>query len=320
MKKRKMLLSSLLIGIVVGSGVLGQESSSPPYDQKIDVVYGEVHGTGLLMDIFTPKGKANGLAIIDVVSGAWHSDRGKIRDHTTAQFYSIFCGRGYTVFAVRPGSRTRYTGLEMASHVKMGIRYAKLHAAEYKIDPDRLGISGASAGGHLATLVAVTPEDGNPDASAPLMRLSTRVKAAAVFFPPTDFLDWNGKSANYGMLGDLLFLGGTKGHSEDELKERAEQISPARQVKAPPVPFLLIHGDADPLVPLQQSRKMVEVLKAAGGSAELIVKKGGGHPWMTIHEEVKVMADWFDRHLPEAVAGQTAPQNPVTSGEAGGSK
>ena len=82
----------------------------------------------------------------------------------------------------------------------------------------------------------------------------------------------------------------------------------------------MIHGDADPLVPLQQSQKMVEVLKAAGGSAELIVKKGGGHPWMTIPEEVKVMADWFDRHLPEAVAVQPAEQKPTSSGETGGSK
>ena len=195
----KIVSGALFITLAVAARALAEESSSPPYEQKIDVVYGEVHGTGLLMDIFTPKGKANGLAIIDVVSGAWHSDRGKIRDHTAAQLYSILCGRGYTVFAVRPGSRTRYTGAEMASHVKTGIRYAKLHAAEYKIDPDRLGISGASAGGHLATLVAVTPEDGNPDAGSPVQRLSTRVKAAAVFFPPTDFLDWNGKSANYGM-------------------------------------------------------------------------------------------------------------------------
>ena len=77
-------------------------------------------------------------------------------------------------------------------------------------------------------------------------------------------------------------------------------------MKSPPVPFLIIHGDADPLVPLQQSRKMIEVLKAAGGSAELIVKKGGGHPWMTINEEVKVMADWFDQHLPEVKGGAPA--------------
>jgi dipeptidyl aminopeptidase/acylaminoacyl peptidase len=59
----------------------------------------------------------------------------------------------------------------------------------------------------------------------------------------------------------------------------------------------LIHGDADPVVPLQQSRRLVEAVKAAGGSAELIIKKGGGHPWLTIPEEVKTMADWFDRQL-----------------------
>src|SRR5262245_52843413 len=187
--------------------LVGQDFSPAPYKQKIDVVYGEVHGTGLLMDIFTPKVKTNGLGIIDVVSGAYHSDRGKIRDHATAQMYTVFCSRGYTVFAVRPGSRSRYTCLEMDGHVKTGIRYVKEHAAEHKIDPERIGITGASAGGHLAVLAAVTPEEGNPDAKAPLSRQSTKVKAAAVFFPPTDFLDWDGKPANFEVLGDLLFLG-----------------------------------------------------------------------------------------------------------------
>lgn len=293
-----------VLGATVGG--VAQDSGALPYDQKMDVVYGEVHGTGLLMDVFTPKEKANGLAIVDVVSGAWHSDRSKIRDHTLAQLYRIFCSRGYTVFAIRPGSRTRYTGLEMAAHVRMGIRYVKLHAAEYKIDPDRLGLTGASAGGHLATLVAVTPEDGKSDASQPLQRLGTQVRAAAVFFPPTDFLDWNGKPANSQMLADLLFLGGIKGHSDEEIQERSRQLSPALLVKAPPIPFLLIHGDADPVVPLQQSQKMVAALKAAGGNAELIVKAGGGHPWMTLPEEVKIMADWFDQNLPE-----TKPSSPV---------
>jgi acetyl esterase/lipase len=280
--------------------VMAQESSPLPYDQKMDVVYGEVHGTGLLMDVFRPKGKANGLGIIDVVSGAYSSDRRKIRDHILAQVYSIFCSHGYTVFAIRPGSRSRYTVPEMEANVKTGIRYVKQHATEYQIDPERLGLTGASAGGHLATLAAVVPEEGNPDASAPQLRYSTKVKAAAVFFPPTDFLDWDGKPADFKTLGDLLFLGGAQGHSEQEIKDQAAQISPARRVKGTPIPFLLIHGDADPLVPLQQSQKMVAVLKAAGGSAELIVKKGGGHPWMTIPEEVKIMADWFDQYLPEA--------------------
>ena len=301
MKAAKSIITgSLAIGLLILPAGVAQEASSLPYDQKMDVVYGEVHGTGLLMDVFTPKGKANGLGIVDVVSGAYYSDRRKIRDHILAQLYSILCSRGYTVFAIRPGSRTRYTAAEMEAHVKIGIRYVKQHAAEYKINPERLGLTGASAGGHLATLAAVTPEEAQPDADSPPLRYDTRVKAAGIFFPPTDFLDWDGKLADLKLLGSLVFLGGTNGHSEAEVKEGALRISPARLVKPPVVPFLLIHGDADPLVPLQQSQKMVAALKAAGGSAELIVKKGGGHPWMTLPEEVKIMADWFDQHLGEA--------------------
>ena len=280
-------LRSLFLGLVFAAA-LAKASEPPapsPYHHKTNVIYGETHGTGLLMDVFTPTVPENGLAIIDVVSGAYNSDRSKIQQHAMAQIYTILCARGYKVFAIRPGSKSRYTGLDMLSHIKTGIRYVKQHAAEYKIDPDRIGLTGASAGGNLATLAAVTADE------------STQVKAAAVFFPPTDFLDWNGHPADLVGIGDLLFTGGAKGHSEEEIKTRAEQLSPARLVKGKPIPFLLIHGDADQLVPLQQSEKMVQVLKAAGGSAELIVKKGGGHPWLTIPDEVKLMADWFDAHL-----------------------
>jgi dipeptidyl aminopeptidase/acylaminoacyl peptidase len=69
------------------------------------------------------------------------------------------------------------------------------------------------------------------------------------------------------------------------------------RAQKPTAPFLLIHGDADKVVPLSQSKKLVEAITRAGGSAELIVKPGGGHPWMTISQEVKVMADWFDKQL-----------------------
>jgi hypothetical protein len=130
----------VLLGMVSSSIAQGEKAA---YQQQEDVIYADVHGTALAMDIFTPTGKGNGIGIVDVASGAWHSDRGKIRDHQRAGFYDVFCGRGYTVIAVRPGSITKYSGKEMLNHVKRGIRFVKHHAADYKIDPDRLGITGA---------------------------------------------------------------------------------------------------------------------------------------------------------------------------------
>ncbi|MCX8107532.1 MAG: alpha/beta hydrolase [Verrucomicrobiae bacterium] len=274
-----------------------QARDSTPYNQITNVVYAEVHGTGLLMDVFIPRDKTNGLAIVDVVSGAWFSDRGKIRDHERAGLFDVLCGRGYTVFAIRPGSVSRYTAFEMADHIRTGIRYVKANAEKYRIAPESIGLTGASAGGHLAALVALTPESGDPGTSNALRRHDTAVKAVSVFFPPTDFLDWNGRPAPVELLGRLLFIGGAANKSEDEIKKAAIAISPVSQVRQQPPPFLIFHGDADPLVPLQQSKKLVEALKAAGGKAELVVKSGGGHPWPTIREEVEVMAKWFDEAL-----------------------
>jgi acetyl esterase/lipase len=239
------------------------------------------------------------LGIIDLVSGAWHSDRGKIHDHMLAQVYTTFCGRGYTVFAMRPGSVSKYNGEELLANVKTAIRYVKSRSDEYGVDPDRLGMMGASAGGHLTTLAVVTPEDGNPEAKDPIQRENTRVKAVAVFFPPTDFLDWGGSKPDFsGAIGQLLFTGGTEGHSEEEINAQARKLSPRHRIEGGALPpFLLIHGDADPMVPLQQSEVFVESVTSAGGDAELIIKPGGAHPWPTIYEEVAVMADWFDRRL-----------------------
>ena len=300
-------LARVFASLLFATASLAEDGS--PYEQRKDVVYGEVHGTGLLMDIFIPKGKPNGLAIVDVVSGAWYSDRNKIRDHTIAQLFNIYCARGYVVFAARPGSKTRYTAAEMEGNVKTAIRYAKEHAAEFKIDPSRLGLTGASAGGHLATLAALTPAPGKTEAKNPLDHHDTTVRAVGVFFPPTDFLEWdNGKPADPNVVAPLLFLNGAQGHSEEEIKEAARAVSPLHRVDHPTIPFLLIHGDADKVVPLAHSQKLVAAIKASGGSAELIIKAGGGHPWLTLPEEVKLMADWFDRQLTAPVPATAAPR------------
>jgi acetyl esterase/lipase len=294
-------LELLAVALISGTGF----AQDAPFTQRENVVYAEAHGVGLLMDVFTPTGEKNGLAIIDVISGAWHSDRGKIRDHTLAQTFHILCRKGYTVFAIRPGSITKFGAMEMVVNLDKGIRWVKDHAAEYGINPERLGMMGASAGGHLACLSAVyAPAAANPGSPVAAKVTSTRVKAVAAFFPPTDFLNYGGKAVDVhgndrlGRLVRVLIPHGGPGTSEPEdVARMLTTISPARLVKPHAPPFLLIHGDADPLVPLQQSEVMLEALKKAGVPAELIVKKGGGHPWLALHEEVQVLAEWFDKQL-----------------------
>jgi len=275
-----------------------------PFSQQENVVFGEEHGVGLLMDVFTPKGEKNGLGIIDVISGAWHSDRGKIRDHARAQTFEILCRKGYTVFAVRPGSITKFSAPEMLANLNQGIRWVKEHSKDYRIDADRLGLMGASAGGHLACLAAVTAKEPTEGARQSAKSVDTRVRAIAVFFPPTDFLDYGGKAINVrgdDRLGQLVrrlaLPQGSIVESAEEITEKLTQISPARLVTPQAPPFLLIHGDADPVVPLQQSEVMLAALKKAGVPAELIVKQGGGHPWLTLHKEVQLVANWFDKQL-----------------------
>ncbi len=115
------------------------------------------------------------------------------------------------------------------------------------------------------------------------------------------FLDYGGEKLNIfskdGMgriISALAFPPGEPLPTDaDAITAAVKAISPARLVHDGLPPFLLIHGDADPSVPLQQSEVMIAALKAKNVPAQLIVKPGGGHPWATIHEEVQVLADWF---------------------------
>jgi acetyl esterase/lipase len=284
-------------GFLAGAAMLAAAAAAQetPFTQRENLVYAEVHGIGLLMDVFTPSGNSNGLAIVDVISGAWNSDRGKIRDHTRARVFDILCRKRYTVFAIRPGSIAKFSAPEMLANLNLGIRWVKDNAKDYGIEGERLGLMGASAGGHLACLAAVTAEE-----KAEGGAVGTGVKAVAVFFPPTDFVTYGDKPGDdrFKQLVRRLALGqGTGAETADEVAQKVRQISPALRVTPKTPPFLLIHGDADALVPLQQSETMLAALKKAGVPAQLIVKPGGGHPWPTLHEEVQVIADWFDKQL-----------------------
>ena len=157
-----------------------------PYDRKEDVIYGRKFGTALTMDVFTPREDAKGIGVVLVVSGGFFSSHESIQP----AFIRPLTGRGYTVFAVVHGSQPRYTVPEIVEDMNRAVRFIRHHAKDYGIDPGRIGVSGASAGGHLSLMLGTAGDPGNPEAKDPVDRESSRVQAVACFFPPTDFLNY----------------------------------------------------------------------------------------------------------------------------------
>jgi acetyl esterase/lipase len=276
------------------------------FTRKEDVIYGRKHGTALTMDVFTPKEKPNGAGIIWTVSGGWFSSHANIN----LDFLRELLNRGYTVFAVVHGSQPKFTIPEAVEDMNTAVRYIRSHAADYGVDPNRLGITGGSAGGHLSLMIGTAGTEGNPNADTPEGKASSRVQAVACFFPPTDFL-------NYGTPGFAWLNQGPKDNfrapfdfeqwnpdrkffekvDEPTREEIARQVSPAYHVSKDDPPTLLIHGDKDYLVPIQQSELIIEKFKAEGVPCELVVKKGDAHGWKYWHDDMRTIADWFDKCL-----------------------
>ena len=281
-------------------------ADDPPSRQQ-DVIYGRKFGTALTLDVFRPAKAANGLGVVFVVSGGWYSSH----DGINLAFVRSFTDRGYTVFAVVHGSQPKFTIPEVVGDMNRAVRFIRHHAGDYGVAADRLGIYGASAGGHLSLMQGTAGDLGNPAATDPIEREPSRVAAVACFFPPTDFL-------NYGKPGeDAIGRGILEGFAApfdfhdfdpkrkkfvevvDEAKIAAlgRSISPINHVSADDPPTLIIHGDADKLVPIQQAEIIVEKLQAAGVEAKLIAKPGAAHGWGGIEKDISSLADWFDAHL-----------------------
>ncbi len=297
--------SALIFGVLLAADVRAEEAAS--FQRKEDVIYGRKYGVALTMDILTPA-KPNGAAVVFVVSGGWFSAHEAIHP----EFLKSVLDRGYTVFAVVHGSQPKFTIPEILSDMNRAVRFIRYHAKDYGIDPNRIGIMGASAGGHLSLMQGMAGTEGDTKAADPVEHESSRVQAVACFFPPTDFLDYGKPGENAlgrGILKDFRApfdfqeLDTATRHFvliTDEAKrdEIGKQISPITHVTADDPPTLIIHGDADLLVPIQQAQIMVDKLKEVGVKADLVVKPGAKHGWADLPADVSKFADWFDENLP----------------------
>ena len=248
-----------------------------------DVIYGHHDGMALVYDVIKPK-NANGSAVLYMVSGGWVS-RWAPPEGRVAQFKALL-DQGITVIPVHHASAPRFKVPEAYADVRRALRHVSLNAASYGVDAKRLGVFGGSAGGHLSLMLGLNGDDGDPNATDPVLRGASRIKAVVAYYPPVDLRRMTGPSDRFPAL--------------DFPNDQAAGISPILFVDAKDPPTLIVHGDADQLVNISSGRSIYEALKQAGVKTDMVVIKGGEHGFPNeAHraEAGRAMAKWFKENL-----------------------
>jgi len=269
--------------VAVAGAARAQEVTVTP-----DVVYGHKYGMALTFDVFTPA-DANGAAILNMVSGGWRSVWRPHEDSIAR--YRALLDAGFTVVAVRHGSSPKYVIPEIVPDVRLAVRYVKRNARRLGVDPDRLGVWGGSAGGHLSLMLSSASDEGDPSAEDPVLRTANRVAAVVAYYPPVDLrsLARGTDPANGSERFPALNFEPSEGAA----------FSPIVFVSPDDPPTLLIHGDADGLVPVRNSHEMYAALQEHGVTSKVIIIPGADHGFRGDDARLAMDAtvEWFTEHL-----------------------
>ena len=269
-----------------------------PIKRTNGVVYGQRGDRELMLDVIAPA-EPNGLGVVVVVSGGWKSGQPGSFGNWMA---TPLVARGYTLFAVYHVSQPQATVMEIIEDMHRAVRFVRHHARDYGVDPQRLGVTGGSAGGHLSLMLATTGKAGPDDADDPVDRESSAVQAVAIFFPVTDLLNLGKSTENAGDGGPprtFRAAFGPKSTDPAVWQVIGRQCSPIYHITKDMPPVLIHHGDADTLTPLEQSEWFRDKAREAGRTVKLVVHRGGRHGWVTMPLDLGEFADWFDEHLQE---------------------
>jgi acetyl esterase/lipase len=257
-----------------------------------DVVYGHKDGLAMTFDVIKPKANANGAAVIFMVSGGWVSNYNPPQQ--TATRFKDLLDKGFTLIAVRHGSSPKYLIPEIVSDVRRAVRFIRHNAKQWGVDPNRLGVFGGSAGGHLALVLGTASDNGDPNAKEDFMRESDRVASVVAYFPPVDLRPL-ARGLNPQRTGGTL----DRFPALNFEKEKAPDYSPIVHVSPDDPPTLLIHGDKDNLVPVNNSKVIHEAFQKNNVKTQLIIIEGAEHGFRG--EDAKragaAMASWFEQTL-----------------------
>lgn len=277
MKIRTFLLSIISLMFVV------QGASAQTRTQ--DVIYLKSGGAAFTIDVFKPA-KPNKAAVVFMVSGGWVSDHSMLTTMGRA-IEQVFGEAGFTVFEVLHGAQPRYKVIEIVEQVRSAIRFINSHITDYGIDANRIGVSGISSGAHLSLMIA-----GSSDSP---------VRAVAAIAPGTDLVNWGKPDSLFSddpaIARFMPALGIDAKATKEDVKAQLQKLSPILLVNPKYPPTLIVHGDSDKLVPLQQSQAMDEALAKAGVQHRLEVVPGGGHDEKTFGPGLMKALEWFKEKL-----------------------
>ena len=264
---------------------------------KVDrnVVFGMYSGLALLMDVYYPE-NPNGYGIIHISGSSW--TRGLSLDANMLNHKrhvklegEMFVEAGYTLFSVNHRAVPRFVYPAAVEDVQRAVRFIRYHADKYRINPGKIGAIGGSSGGHLVCMLGVLDGNETLEDDTPVNRMSAKVQCVIARAAPTNFLGGN--------IGES-FLGAQVREQPSTIEyKRAYQASPINHVSTDDPPFLLIHGDKDPVVPYVLSENMYNKLQEMKVEANLITVEGGVHgPGIISSPEIRVkMVQWMDKHL-----------------------
>jgi len=296
-----------LLVLVLAMLPLGAMAADRKAEVRIErnVVYGMVSGAALLLDVYRPA-KPNGFGVVFIAGSGFQADPGygarPIKETQIDLWGPPLTTAGYTVFSVNHRGAPQFHYPAAVEDVQRAIRFIRAHAAQYAIDGARLGGLGGSSGGNLIALAALRAAPGSVDDADTVNREPATLQAIVLRAAVTDLRTMpTAAGANF----VVSYMESPPGEAPT-VKALYESASPVTQVGAGAPPTLLMHGDADSLVPYTQSTAMEAALRAAGVAVKLVTVPGGEHgadfgaagkphpEWPDYYRET---VGWFDQHL-----------------------
>jgi acetyl esterase/lipase len=278
-----------------------QPAASPGMKVDKNLVYSQAGETNLLLDIYRPESQSGALPVVLWVYGGAFRMGSKDDGQTAGATWLVHHGYAVVAFNYRLSQVAKFPA--QIHDCKAAVRWIRAHAGEYGLDGARIAAWGPSAGGHLSAMLGTSGGVADLEGIA-APKESSRVQAVVDFFGPTDFLQMDKAAPPGGMKHDppdspeSQLIGGPI----QENKDRAARANPITYVSAGDPPFLIVHGERDPLVPVNQSELLFEALQKAGVDVTFYKIAGAGHggpAFQTPMVRAMVLA-FLDRHLKPA--------------------